>query len=622
MFSWVGSAVSGAFGASRGAVEDGQVEDPALLPAAAGTPEVMNSENGQPISGESGVVEGIPAFVEILGGDRQMAPTGTTLPLPLVVRVADREGVGVAGVVVVFDVMSGDGTSAPQRGVSSSDGTVSTQWTLGPDGEEGQMLIAWAEGLEDEGAVFLSFGEGSGLAPATAASVEILSGGSQEGTVSQEVAETVTLRVLDDAGSPVEGASVRFVIESGEGQVTPGLATTDTDGIARSTWRLGPMIGMQAVTAGVDGAQGVRVRFESMARSAGLTAASAVVTGGTHSCSLRPDGVMACWGGNAAGQLGDGSLAGRLVPDLSVQGGTIVRVVSGLGHVCSLNLEGEALCWGSNSQGQLGTGGRESVSLTSPVSGSTRFSALAAGVGHTCGIDRGGSVHCWGSNDNGQLGDGSREQRNVPTRVNTNSSFVQISAGWQHTCGLDGQGLAFCWGANDSGQLGAGSGGSSLAPAPVNGGDRFRALAAGNAHTCGLAIDDRILCWGGNDSGQLGDGTNEGRAEPQPVATTARFGSVAAGGVHTCGLTVDGGAMCWGTNAFGQLGDGTTQARSAPVPVSGSARFSQIGAFGSHNCGRTPLGDVLCWGYNVDGQIGDGTRENRLVPTPVSSARP
>ena len=556
----------------------------------------MNSENGQPISGESGVVEGIPAFVEILGGDRQMAPTGTTLPLPLVVRVADREGVGVAGVVVVFDVMSGDGTSAPQRGVSSSDGTVSTQWTLGPDGEEGQMLIAWAEGLEDEGAVFLSFGEGSGLAPATAASVEILSGGSQEGTVSQEVAETVTLRVLDDAGSPVEGASVRFVIESGEGQVTPGLATTDTDGIARSTWRLGPMIGMQAVTAGVDGAQRVRVRFESMARSAGLTAASAVVTGGTHSCSLRPDGVMACWGGNAAGQLGDGSLAGRLVPDLSVQGGTIVRVVSGLGHVCSLNLEGEALCWGSNIQGQLGTGGRESVSLPSPVSGSTRFSALAAGVGHTCGIDRGGSVHCWGSNDNGQLGDGSREQRNVPTRVNTNSSFVQISAGWQHTCGLDGQGLAFCWGANDSGQLGAGSGGSSLAPAPVNGGDRFRALAAGNAHTCGLAIDDRILCWGGNDSGQLGDGTNEGRAEPQPVATTARFGSVAAGGVHTCGLTVDGGAMCWGTNAFGQLGDGTTQARSAPVPVSGSARFSQIGAFGSHNCGRTPLSETCSVG--------------------------
>ena len=611
--------------AGEGAFEGvGTTEDRVGLPGTASDGDLARIPLGpeQATPDQVASMIGIPASLEVLDGDRQVAPSGTTLPVPLVVRVTDREGLGVARVPIVFEVISGGGTSAPESDLSGVDGTVSARWTLGGEEEEGQMLVAWAEGLEDEGAVFLSFVEGVGLALPVPAQAEIVSGATQQGTVGEEVTETLALRVLDDTGSPVPGVGVRFVIESGEGQVSPVSATTAIDGTARSTWQLGLALGIQSVSAEVDGAPGVGVRFEATARSAGLAPVPSVVTGGTHSCSLGFDGSVVCWGGNAGGQLGDGSSVGRLVPSQLVLGGTFARVVSGLGHVCALSLDGEAFCWGSNGQGQLGTGSRESASQPTPVSGSGRFIALSAGVGHTCGIERGGAVLCWGANDSGQLGDGSRDQRNVPTRVNGNAAYTRIAAGWQHTCGLDGQGRAFCWGANASEQLGTSADGSSPTPVPVGGGYRFRAMAAGNAHTCGLADDDRILCWGANDSGQLGDGTNAGRSAPQPVATTARFASVAAGGVHTCGLTVDGGAMCWGTNVYGQLGDGTSQARSAPVPVSGFDRFSQIEAFGSHNCGRTPSGNVLCWGYNVEGQIGDGSRENKSVPTPVASARP
>ena len=565
----------------------------------------------------------IPSSLEVLGGDGQVAASGFTLPLPLVVRVTDEEGIGIPGIPVVFDVTSGGGSSVPQREMTASDGTVITRWTLGSEGGEVQSLVAWAEGFAAAGVTFVASLESDSADPALASRAQVWTGGDQEGAVGEPLPAELGIRVLDAGGAPVPDAVVRFIVESGEGQVTPGIATTDEEGIANASWVLGQSVGAQVVMADVDGAPAARARFEATARAAilRLSTVPVVVTGGTHSCSLRSDGSMVCWGGNAGGQLGDGSSSARLVPNLSVQGAGFSRSVSGLRHVCALDLDGEAFCWGANDQGQLGTGNRSSASLPSPVS-APRFTAVSAGVSHTCGLDGAGSVHCWGANESGQLGDGSRDPSDIPRQVAANASFQTVSAGWRHTCALDVQGRAFCWGANESGQLGNGSSGSGSGPSPVGGGHRFRTLAAGNAHTCGLSADGRILCWGANDSGQLGDGTNQARDAPQPVATTANFSSVAAGGNHTCSLTVDGGAMCWGTNVYGQLGDGTTQGKNAPVPVSGFDRFSQIDAFGSHNCGRTPAGDVLCWGYNVEGQIGDGTRDNRLVPTPVSSARP
>lgn len=568
-----------------------------------------------------GAAAGRAAMLEVLGGDRQLGVPGAPLPLPLQVRVTDQEGAGLGGVSIVFEVMSGGGSSTPDRVVSAPDGTASARWTLGSEGEDGQMLIAWAEGLEDEGAVFLSFVEGSVAVAPIPAAAEVVSGGSQQGTAGEELPEPLSVRVLGEEGAPLEGVLVRFRVEIGEGQVSPATAMTDGTGEATATWLLGPSAGEQAVVADVEGAPGVSIQFQAEAEAAGLSAAAAVVTGGTHSCSLRGDGSLLCWGGNADGQLGDGSPAGTLVPGGPMESASFARVASGLGHVCALTLQGEGYCWGSNTQGQLGTGSRTSARQPTPVSGSTTFSALTAGVSHTCGLDAAGAAYCWGSNADGQLGTGSPQQ-NVPSRAGGTGLFSQISAGWRHTCALDRQGQAYCWGANDSGQLGSEAGGGGPTPRQVTGGIRFRALAAGNAHTCGLAIDERILCWGANDAGQLGDGTNQGRSEPQPVATTARFAAVAAGGVHACGLTVDGGVMCWGTNVYGQVGDGTTQARSSPVPVGGFERFRQIGAFGSHTCGRTLSGAIRCWGYNVEGQIGDGTRENRLVPTPVMNAGP
>jgi serine/threonine protein kinase/alpha-tubulin suppressor-like RCC1 family protein len=444
---------------------------------------------------------------------------------------------------------------------------------------------------------------------------EAVGGTGQEGTVDGVLPQPLQVRVLDEDREPLADQVVRFEASSGSGRVEPATTRTDDRGIARALWVLGPQAGDQVVTATVEANPFASTRFTARGYLPRIPIRAGVSTGGTHSCMIGADGVIRCWGGNDAGQLGDGSRSGRTAAAAPVPQGPFATVAAGMSHACALDVEGRAFCWGSNGQGQLGSSGAPQRSAPTPVEGSARYSGLAAGGSHTCGITPAGAAYCWGDNDSGQLGDGSQARRGVPTRVRSDRVLRQITAGWRHTCAVDDGGAAFCWGSNGSGELGIAPGSSSSTPRAVTGGHRFRSVSAGASHACGVRTDGRIFCWGANQQGQLGDGTRENLLRPVRVAGDESFREVAAGGVHTCGLTADGRAFCWGGNLYGQVGDGTTTNRPEPVPVAGNHTFSALHAFGSHTCGRTTGGEVLCWGYNVDGQLGDGTRENRSVPT-------
>jgi hypothetical protein len=73
--------------------------------------------------------------VAIVSGDNQRADAGTDLPLPLVVRVIDAEGIPVAGQSVIFWVVLGTGRLAngvaTERVVTDADGLAQVTWTLG-----------------------------------------------------------------------------------------------------------------------------------------------------------------------------------------------------------------------------------------------------------------------------------------------------------------------------------------------------------------------------------------------------------------------------------------------------------------------------------------------------------
>src|SRR6266850_809306 len=72
----------------------------------------------------------------------------------------------------------------------------------------------------------------------------------------------------------------------------------------------------------------------------GITAAIAVDAGSFHTCVLLQDGALRCWGLNASGQLGDGTILNSFTP-VAVSGiTTAVAVSAGGWHTCALLQDG------------------------------------------------------------------------------------------------------------------------------------------------------------------------------------------------------------------------------------------------------------------------------------------
>jgi hypothetical protein len=133
-----------------------------------------------------------------------------------------------------------------------------------------------------------------------------------------------------------------------------------------------------------------------------------------HSCGLKTDDTIVCWGSNLAGQAPNPAPAG-----------TFKEISAGFLHSCGIKTDGTLLCWGELSQ-------------MSPTPSGT-FRQVSAGATHSCGIKTDGTLLCWGSNASGQVGP-------VPA-----GPLTQVSAGNMHSCGVQGQSL-LCWGKNDQGQ--------------------------------------------------------------------------------------------------------------------------------------------------------------------------
>lgn len=325
------------------------------------------------------------------------------------------------------------------------------------------------------------------------------------------------------------------------------------------------------------------------------------------SCALLADGTVRCWGRNGVGNLGDGTMTGRLNPvevlaSGSTQGtdvlGGVTQISAGSRHTCALLSDQTLRCWGRNVEGQLGDG--TTTNRRNPVQVLTGVQQVSSGVEHTCALLTGGTVRCWGGNIDGRLGDGTTTDRQSPVQVLA-SGFTQgtdvlggvtpISAGRHHTCALLSDQTVRCWGANGDGistegALGDGTAATSRSnPVKVltSGTDQnanvlggVTQVSAGGSHSCALLSGGESWCWGANGSGQLGDGTTTDRRNPVRVMDEVR--QVSAGGNHTCALLTDDTIRCSGYNASGALGDGTTAHRSTPVLVlaSGTAAASPV----------------------------------------------
>ncbi len=393
-----------------------------------------------------------------------------------------------------------------------------------------------------------------------------------------------------------------------------------------------------------------------------------VVAGATHSCALRANGTIWCWGGNINGALGDGRMRhgmqcgmmeGGDVPDCSppVQVAVIddATALSSRGGIenCALRSSGGAWCWGQQSVAPA-TGGEPPKRYTPEArSGLDSVETISDGFDHTCGVAAGQAV-CIGLNQSGQIGDGTKVDARTAYTVPmpTDMEIVEAGAASDFTCGLAG-GSAWCWGNNDSGQLGDGvdahMGGCmgsvamydcSLTPVEVTmpDGITFSDIKLGAGHACALGSDNNAYCWGANNYGQLGLGNLDASSVPVQITDTGDVAALDAGAVFTCLLYTSGAVSCFGDNQEGQIGDGSldhggdcggaatgccgpmgTDCSWDISPVSGLTDAVTIGLGWRHACAIRMTGDVVCWGYNSKMQLGDTTRDRRDAPVTVMS---
>src|SRR5262249_29289796 len=182
------------------------------------------------------------------------------------------------------------------------------------------------------------------------------------------------------------------------------------------------------------------------------------------------------WGGNASGELGDGSTQQRDTPvvihGLATQD-TIAGVAAGVTHSMAVTSSGIVLAWGHNASGELG--GAITADQLSPaiVNGVQNGRAVAAGDGWSMALEADGTVLAWGNNESGGLGDG-----NAPTDpatpapiygLTSGSGVVQIAAGYSFGLVLKSDQSVWAWGNGTSGELGDGSLDKRSAPTLVSG---------------------------------------------------------------------------------------------------------------------------------------------------------
>ena len=219
-----------------------------------------------------------------------------------------------------------------------------------------------------------------------------------------------------------------------------------------------------------------------------------VSAGARHTCGLRTDGRVVCWGDNSSGQL--------QVPSTGV---TRFRAVeAGSYHTCAITTTGTTRCWGANGDGRASPPGPVTVDLAT---------AISAGGAHSCALlyyPWGTDVVCWGLDTSGQVS-------HVPRTYHPLlDEHLLLTTGQEHSCTVSAQdGTLKCWGRDSNGQT-SGIGAHPSYPTsswaveedpgvflfPYS--DWFD-VSAGYWHTCALnpAFNpNNVKCWGHSGGGR------------------------------------------------------------------------------------------------------------------------
>lgn len=191
-------------------------------------------------------------FIVVNAGDGQTAPVGTDVAVAPSVLVRDSLAKPLAGDTVVFGITGGGGVVRGGTAVSDANGVATvTGWTLGT-----------VPGANTLGATL----PGAGGSPVTfhaislvgpVAALRIVAGDSQTGPVGQPLPVVPSVKVQDNFGNVIGGATVNFAALGG-GSVLDTTATSSGNGVASAgIWTLGSVVGIDTLTASSGAARAI-----------------------------------------------------------------------------------------------------------------------------------------------------------------------------------------------------------------------------------------------------------------------------------------------------------------------------------------------------------------------------
>jgi alpha-tubulin suppressor-like RCC1 family protein len=325
-----------------------------------------------------------------------------------------------------------------------------------------------------------------------------------------------------------------------------------------------------------------------------------------HSCARKGD-LLFCWGQRFTGAQAEPPAAANLdrTAPRAIGNFDVARVGAGGPHTCALKANGKVACFGHSAFNELGRPNAEDPLCTAPFfydyqatanhqcAGTlveVMFGALAkttsvvSGEIHSCALAD-GKVQCWGAGGSGQLGRPGAGAAELNAQIVVTDPLLLTALdgvtalandGAKHTCALRSNGVV-CWGLNDVGQLGADPVANPLrgfAGPPITGTAGALSIGVAERVTCAVRADATVACWGA-DLAALADGGVGSSFVPVAVKGPLGVGvlntvvAVAPGSRHACARKNDGSVWCWGKNDRGQLGDGTKVDSVFPVKVVG-----------------------------------------------------
>ena len=169
---------------------------------------------------------------------------------------------------------------------------------------------------------------------------------------------------------------------------------------------------------------------------------TAVAVGETHICAIKSDQTIECWGEelffdregdeNPDDLDGKGNHTTTIPPSGSHR---YTAITAGEGHTCAVRTDNKIVCWGYHADGRNLVPG--SLSSSQGFS-NVNFDAIATGGLTNCGIlSSDGSLSCWNNE---------KRQYHPEAEILVQTGFTKIGAGPTHMLAIGGDGSLTTWG--------------------------------------------------------------------------------------------------------------------------------------------------------------------------------